>query len=217
MISNWVGNSQHNHAFGGRDKGHEEPVGRPPCPNARLLMKRKKVSNLVDVNLLLVGRLAIFVELDVVLEALMAVGVGLVDLGVLGQLAVGLETAGLIGAVFENHVALLILVIAEREQDDIALVDPHLLAQLAANVRQSLLAVKALRLQAAVAQHLDHLGILLALLLEDELALLVVVFVLAATAVLSTLLLCKVRGQLLHGGEWMNSGLDLPFPCSSAC
>lgn len=61
----------------------------------------------------------------------MAVGVGLVDLGALGQLAVGLQTPGLVGAVLEDDVALLVLVVAQRQEDDVALVDPDFFAELA--------------------------------------------------------------------------------------
>lgn len=144
--------------------------------------------DLVDIDLLLVGAFAVLVELDVVLETLVTVGIGLVDLGVLGQLAVGLEGAGLIGGVLQDDVALLILVVAQGEEDDVALVDPDLLAQLASDVCQSLLAVEAHGLETAVAQHLDDLRVFLTLLLEDQFALLVVVLVLAATAILTTLL-----------------------------
>lgn len=96
-------------------------------------------SNLVDVNvlgadaarLLLALRVAVLVELKVaVAVALGAVRVRLVDLGRLGQLAVGLEGAGLVGRVLEDHVALVVLVVAEGEEDDVALVDPDLFAEL---------------------------------------------------------------------------------------
>src|SRR4051812_30158491 len=84
----------------------------------------------VDIDVLVVFALAVFVELDVVLETLVAVGVGFVDLGVLGQLAVGLETSGLIGGVLHDNVALLVLIVTKREKDDVTLVDPNLLPQL---------------------------------------------------------------------------------------
>lgn len=142
---------------------------------------------LVDIDLLVVFALAVLVELDVVLEALVAVGVGLVDLGVFGQLAVGLETAGLVGGVLHDHVALLVLVITQREENDVTLVDPDLLPQLATDVGKSLLAVEAESLQTAVAEHLHDLRILLALLLENEFTLLVVVLVLSTATVLTAL------------------------------
>lgn len=74
-----------------------------------------------------------------------------VDLGTLGQLAVGFETPSLVGAILEYDVAFLVLVVAQAEQDDVALVDPDLFPQFAPNVRQSLFAVEAQRFQPAVA------------------------------------------------------------------
>ena len=142
---------------------------------------------LVDIDVLLILALAVLVELDVVLETLVAVGVGLVDLGVLGELTVGLQTAGLVGGVLHDHIALLVLVVTEREENDITLVDPDLLAQLATVVSETLLAIEAQRFQATVAEHLHDLRILLAFLLEDELTLLVVVLVLSTATVLTAL------------------------------
>jgi hypothetical protein len=90
--------------------------------------------------------------------------------------------------ILHDDVALLVLVVTQGQQDDVALVDPDLLPQLAANVCKAARAVEALGLETAVAEHLDDLGILLALLLEDKLALLVVVLVLTPAPVLTTLL-----------------------------
>lgn len=131
--------------------------------------------------------LTVLIELDVVLESFLAVGVGLVDLGVLRQLAVGLETSGLIGGVLHDNVALFVLVFTQREENNVTLVDPDLLPELATNVCQTLLTVEAKSLQTAVTQHLHDLRILLAFLLEDEFALLVVVLVLTTSAVLTAL------------------------------
>jgi hypothetical protein len=72
------------------------------------------------------------------------------------------------------------------------LVDPDLLAQLAANMCEAALAVEALGFEAAVSEHLDDLGVFLAFLLEDEFALLVVVLVLAAAPILAALWLLLV-------------------------
>ena len=47
--------------------------------------------------------------------------------------------------------------------------------------------VEAVRLQPPVAQHLDHLGILLPVLLEDQLSLVTLVFVLPSPPVLTSL------------------------------
>jgi len=141
----------------------------------------------VDIDLLVVLALTVLVELDVVLDTLGAVSIGLVDLGVLGQLAVGLERTGLVGGVLHDNITLLVLVVTEREEDNITLVDPDLLAELATNVGETALAVEAHGLETTVAKHLHNLSILLAFFLEDELTLLVVVLVLSATTVLTTL------------------------------
>jgi hypothetical protein len=49
-----------------------------------------------------------------------------------------------------HHVTLVVLVVTQRQQDDVALVDPDLLAKLATDVAESAGAVEALRFQAAV-------------------------------------------------------------------
>lgn len=82
-----------------------------------------------------IGRVRIGVTVIVKLEvavtvAFGAVGIGLVDLRVLGELSVSLERAGLVGGVLEDNVALVVLVVSKRQEDDIALVDPDLLSEL---------------------------------------------------------------------------------------
>merc|ERR1712000_271924 len=104
--------------------------------------------NVVNVNLLLtttgrrVVRLLVRVgvaKLKVGLAILALVeGIRLVDLGVLGQLAVRLEGTGLVGRVLEDHVALAVLEVTEGEEDDVTLVDPDLFAHLATDVGESL-------------------------------------------------------------------------------
>lgn len=54
------------------------------------------------------------------------------------------QRTGLVGRVLEDHVALLVLVLAQRDEDDVAVVDPDLLPQLAADQAETLDAVKAL-------------------------------------------------------------------------
>lgn len=88
------------------------------------------------------------------------VRVRLVDLGTFRQLPVRLQTSRLIGRVFQDDVALLVLVIPQGQKYDVPLIDPDLFAQLPANVRESLLAVKTEGLEATVAEHFDYLGIL---------------------------------------------------------
>ena len=54
-------------------------------------------------------------------------------------------------------------------------------------MRKAFLSVKALRLQSAVAQHLDHLRISLTLLAEDELSLFVIILILSPPSVFAAL------------------------------
>lgn len=54
-----------------------------------------------------------------------------------------------------HHVTLIVLVVTQRQQDNVALVDPDLLAKLATNVAESAGTVEALRLQAAVSRYLS--------------------------------------------------------------
>ena len=53
--------------------------------------------------------------------------IGLVDLRVLGKFAVRLQRSSLIGRVLEDDVAFVVLVVTQREEDDVALVDPDFL------------------------------------------------------------------------------------------
>lgn len=101
---------------------------------------------------LVVARVGVVVaELEVALAILVgAVGIGLVDLGGLGQLAIGLERTGLIGVVLEDNVTLVVLVITQRQEDDIAVVDPDLLSQLASDVGKTLGTIKALRMTVSI-------------------------------------------------------------------
>jgi hypothetical protein len=61
------------------------------------------------------------------------------------------QGAGLVGRVLENHIALLVLVLAERDKDDISIVDPDLLAKLASNEAKTLDAVEALKKDSGLA------------------------------------------------------------------
>jgi hypothetical protein len=181
--------------------------------------------DVINVDLLVRITISVLVELDIVVDALVAVGIRLVDLCTLRKFAVGLEGTGFVGRVFEDDVALFVLVVAQGQQDDVSLVDPDLLPQLAADVCQSLLAVKAEGLQAPVAQHLQHLGVLLPFFLERQLALLVVVFVLSSTPIFTSLLTADVlaervfcmweiwRGMRMLGGMRCGvAGVSLTFP-----
>lgn len=51
--------------------------------------------------------------------------VRLINLGTLGQLAVGLQTPSLIGTILEYDITFFVLIVAQAEQDNVALVDPN--------------------------------------------------------------------------------------------
>ena len=163
----------------------------------------------------------------------------LVNLGALGQFAVGLQTPGLIGTVLEYDVALFVLVVAQAEHDNVALVDPDFFAQFTPNVRESLFAIKAQRFQSAVAQHLKDLCVLylmvlrrnrvsereqkwtgkgkgsvgsgrtLAFFFKCQFALFVVVFVFATTSIFPSLV-CGVSPKLQQMTR--TPRLDYPQP-----
>jgi len=153
-----------------------------------------------DVSLFLGG--ADVVELDLIVVALLAESHGLVDLDVLGELAVGLQIPGLVRRVLENDVGLGVLVVSQTDEDDVGLIDPDLLTEFASDVAETFDPVEAHGLETAVAEHLGDLGVLLAVLFEDELALQAFVFVLATTAIFASLSLV-----LGHGGSFSN-GID---------
>jgi len=119
--------------------------------------------------------------------AVLVAKVVLVDLGVLGQLSIRLETPSLFRRVLDDDVGLAVLEFSQREEHNVALVDPHLFAHLATDMREPLLAIKAQCLEPPVTEHLHHLGILLAVFLEDQLSLVVVVFILSTSPILATL------------------------------
>jgi hypothetical protein len=88
-------------------------------------------------------------------------------------------------------------------------------------MREATCAVEALCLETPVAEHLDDLGVLLALLLEDKLALLVVVLVLSTSPVLTTL--CSVSRDcdgcmvfLARVGTWWRASA-VPGHCAALC
>lgn len=67
------------------------------------------------------------IELDIELIVTATLeGIGLVNLGALGQFTVGLQVSGLLSVVLENDISLVVLEITEGNQDDISLVDPDL-------------------------------------------------------------------------------------------
>lgn len=84
----------------------------------------------------------------------------LVDSSRVGDLPILLERTRLIRRVLEDNVRLLVLVLTEANQHNVASVDPHLFPQLATDMTQTLHRVKARRLAATVAEHAQYLGIL---------------------------------------------------------
>jgi len=79
------------------------------------------------------------------------------------------------------------LIIPEANENDVGLVDPDLFAKLTTDVAKTLDAIEAHGFDASIAQHFDDLGILLAVFAEHQFTLEAFVFVLTATAVLSSL------------------------------
>ena len=142
-----------------------------------------------------------------------------------------MQGAGLVSRVLENHIALLVLVLAERDKDDVSIVDPDLLAKLASNEAKTLDAVEALKrdsgsawrlqwqcwrdkshhgFETAVPEHLKDLGVFLAILLERELTLLVAV---VATGSASRRLagLWRWMGAPVGGVAWGGRGISHSF------
>lgn len=143
--------------------------------------------NIIDINVLVTVATSVLVELNVVLDTLVTICVCLVDLGTFWQFSVGLQRSSLVGRVFQYHIALLVLVVSQGEEDDVSLVDPDLLSQFASNMCKSLFTVEAESFQSAVTQHFEDLGIFLTFLLEGQFSFLVVVFVLSSTTIFTTL------------------------------
>ena len=56
----------------------------------------------------------------------------------------GVQRTSLVGGVLEDHVALLVLVLAQRNEDDVAVVDPNLFPELASDQAETLDTVEAL-------------------------------------------------------------------------
>merc|ERR1719201_1703233 len=113
----------------------------------------------------------------------------LVDARRLGQLPVLLEVSSLVRIILVDDVHLIILVLSQANKHNIARGDPHLLSHLSSDVTKPRHAVEAVALAAPVAEHADDLRVLLAGLLEFELAFGLLVLILAAPPVLAALAL----------------------------
>merc|ERR1719152_853132 len=113
----------------------------------------------------------------------------LVDACRLGQLSVLLEISCFISIILVDDVHLIILVLSQANKHNIARRDPYLLSHLSSDVTKTRHAVEAVALAAPVAKHAHDLRVLLAGLLEFELAFGLLVLVLAAPPVLAALAL----------------------------
>ena len=131
----------------------------------------------------------------------MNIRIRLVDLRRLRQLLVSLQTPRLVRTVLENDIPLLVLIVPQAEQDDVALVYPHFFPQLASDVGEAFFAVEAEGFQAAVAQHFEHLGVFLPFFLEGQFALFVVVFVFAAASIFASLFFGRLVGGWGRRGD----------------
>merc|ERR1712194_638429 len=111
------------------------------------------------------------VELDTVVALLAVEQVCLIDPHIVGQLTIGLEIACFVRHVLDDDVTLLILEVAQGDEHDVALVHPDLLTHFATDVAHTPRAVEALNIATPVAQHPQHLAVLLPILLEFKLLL----------------------------------------------
>mmetsp|Transcript_16092 Transcript_16092/g.41353 ORF Transcript_16092/g.41353 Transcript_16092/m.41353 type:complete len:231 (+) Transcript_16092:141-833(+) len=145
-------------------------------------------------------------ELDAVLVRALPLPAALVHLRRLRDLAVLLEVPCLLRGVLEDDVGLLVLEVAQPHQHDVPVVDPHLLAQLPADVAETLDAVEAHRVAAPVAEHFRDLRVFLAFLLENEFALIVLVVVLSSPSVLPSLSFVLRHGRSGGGLDWARVG-----------
>ena len=136
------------------------------------------------------------IKLDVIVEVASDKVDSVSDLDGLWKLAVGLEVPGLISAVLQDDISLGILIVPQTDEDDVRLVDPDFLPELATDVTEPFDSVKAHRLQSAITEHLGDLGVLLTILLKHQLSLVSEILVLPSPPVLSSLSL------VLRHGYW---------------
>jgi hypothetical protein len=139
------------------------------CPNLGHIVCSAQLASanpldLIDINLLstlsiiVVAVTPVLVELEIAVSfSLLSVCIGLVDLGAFWEFTVCFQRSGFVGAVLEDNVAFLVLVVAEREKDDVPLVDPDLLSELASDVCETLGAIEAERFETTVSEHLEDL------------------------------------------------------------
>ena len=108
------------------------------------------------------------------------------------------------------------MVLSQANKHNIARGHPHLLSHFAPNMTQASNAVEAVALAAPVAEHADDLRVLLARLLEFELAFGLLVLVLAAPPVLAALALI-LRHDLRVAGSSASCEGDARVCKGSSC
>ncbi len=120
--------------------------------------------NLININLPSTLSIIIFavtpvlVELEIAVSfSLLSICIGFVDLGAFWEFTICFQGSGFVGAVLENNVPFLVLVVAEGQKDDVALVDPDLLSEFASNVCEAFGAIEAEGFETAVSEHLEDL------------------------------------------------------------
>ena len=89
----------------------------------------------------------------------MHIRIRLINLRRLRQFPIRLQTPRLIRTIFQYHISLLILIVPQTQEYDVALIDPDLLSQLAADVSEAFFAVEAEGFETPVAEHFYYLRI----------------------------------------------------------
>ena len=97
---------------------------------------------------------------------------------VFGKLSRGFQESRLIRYVLEDDINFIVLVVVEVGEDDVSRGDLDFLVHLAVDLAEPLIDVDARGLAPAVSQHPEHLRILLSVFLKDQLALVVIDFIL---------------------------------------
>ena len=140
-------------------------------------------SNVIDIKfILLFGLLDSIITILVILTEL-----ALVDLDVLGDLSKLLDLLGLLVLVLQDNVTLVVSEVTKTNKHDVSRVDPNTVLRAATNGAHALDTIHAEFLNKTVSEHAENLTVLLAILLDDELTLVVLSKVLCLLSVLTTL------------------------------
>merc|ERR1712240_262709 len=127
------------------------------------------------------------VELDVIVKISTDEVDGFINLNGIWEFAVGFQITSFIRGILQDYVRFRILIIPETNQDNVRLVDPDLLPELATNVAKTFHSIEAHRFQASIAQHLRNLGVFLTVFFKDQFSFQPLIFVLSPPPVLSSL------------------------------